>query len=102
MGPVPLSLLLPSYRPASSLVALFSCHPDSRRAARFSRHLLLLSQSALSRISSRSSCLCRFRRSPFLLRRNIFPAHPPKCAPLFLVLGHPFLSLPLARRDCRL
>ncbi len=61
-GSVPFSLLFSADRSAPSLVATFSCAADSGWPARFSRDLLLLSQSVLPRLLSRSAWVRGRRR----------------------------------------
>ena len=55
----------PLIDPRTSLVAIFARAPDSRRAARISHHLLLLSQSLLPRVFPRSA-----RHAPWARERQ--------------------------------
>ena len=74
LGSVSFAFLFSADRSAASLVAVFSRTPGARRPARISHHLLLLPQSLLPRIFSRSSGLRRRRtRQAKISRRNRFP-----------------------------
>src|SRR5437660_11582951 len=100
MGTVPLALLFTAHRSGTPLVEIFSRAFDPRRAPRFSRYLLLLSQSLLPRFLLGSPCLRRWRiPSAQLSRRDRFSVHPAKCPSLLFLSGRSFHRLPLARRD---
>src|SRR5580693_9324808 len=103
MGAVHLPFLLSFNRCAAPLVALVSRLVDSRRPARLSRHLLLLSQGLLSRLLPRSAGLRRQRkRFAQISRRNRVSVPAAKPAPLFFLPRDPLPLLPLVRRHPRL
>src|ERR1700745_3951714 len=100
MGTVSFSPLVAADRPPTSPVAVLAGPFDSRRPARFSRNLLLLSQSLLSRVFPRSARMCRRRTaSSQLSRRNGFPFHPAKCPSLFFLSRGCVHHFSFARRD---
>src|SRR5277367_3612430 len=103
MGPVSLAVLFAAHRSAASLVETFSRPSHPRRASRFPRHLLLLSQSLLPRVFSRSAGLCRRRASQSQISgRDKVSLHPAKSSPLFFLPGARVPGLSLVRRRPRL
>src|SRR5882724_2814490 len=98
MGTVPLSVLFAVA--LVQLVEVISRASHSRRSSRLSHHLLLLPQSLLPRLFSRSARLRRWRtlHSQKLSRRNVVPVHPAKCSSLLPPSRDYFSLLPLVRR----
>ena len=70
LGTLSFAFLFSADRSAASLVAAFSRAAGARRPARVSRHLLLLPQSLLPRIFSRSAGLRRGRASQAQISRR--------------------------------
>src|SRR5260221_10874597 len=82
------------------MVAVVPRNSDSLGAPRFSRHLLLLSQSLLSRVLSGSAGVRRRRVAcASLQRRNTLSLHSPKPASLLSLCRHRLLRDSLVRRD---
>src|SRR5579864_3660579 len=99
MGTLSVSFLFPADRSTPSLVAAFSGGVDSRRAAGFPRHLLLLSQGVVSGVLTRSAGVCRGRGKAFLQRRDLVPFDTSECASLLPLRGCDFSGFSVARRN---
>src|SRR5580698_4742726 len=99
MGALSLPILFATDRSFASLVEIFAGAAHPRRAARFSRHLLLLPQSLLPRVFSRSAGLCRGGTCQTKISgRDEVSFHSPKSTPLFFLCGGGIHSFSLARR----
>src|SRR6202140_376894 len=100
VGTLSFAFLFPAHRSAASLVAALSRAFGAGGSPGISRHLLLLPQSLLSRIFSRSARVRRGRaRQSQISRRNGLSIYFAKCASLFSLSRDSFPGFPVARRD---
>src|SRR5258706_294113 len=101
MGTLSFAVLFTADRRASSLVEAFTGVADFGRTARLSRYLLLLSESILPRVFSRSSGLRGQRNKTELQVRDRISFHFAKSASIFFVFRDSFFVFPVEGRLSR-